>query len=365
VKKSPLPESVSGWKWERCRVKAERRISVTEHEARGHTVPAAWDVGQHTHDRGAESKGRYDQDGQTMIEWADCPGCDKCSKTDGLILRRGNGRPTRAWERFLVFAKAPGAYFDSEAVREPYIYAEHHAKYTTKSSGKTYHNKNAGNLAGNNDGLRGLLNEPNPAGRNLKDWQFWPTTGGVGGLQHFAAYPLGLPDLAIRAGTSERGVCGTCGAPWARVVETRRGTPPAERGGKNYGANAQGTSSSSALRRVGGNDWYEYAGQSETLGWRATCSCTPIAPPIASTVLDPFVGSGTTLIAADRLGRSAIGIDVQPTYIDLAAGRARRDAPLFADVEVERQAEAASKHRDLFSVLDKQMDAEAEAAGGS
>jgi hypothetical protein len=50
---------------------------------------------------------------------------------------------------------------------------------------------------------------------------------------------------------------------------------------------------------------------------------------VPATVLDCFVGSGTTLIAADRLGRSAIGIDVQPTYIDLAAGRARRDAPLF------------------------------------
>jgi hypothetical protein len=69
--------------------------------------------------------------------------------------------------------------------------------------------------------------------------------------------------------------------------------------------------------------------------------------------LDPFAGAGTTLIAADRLGRDAIGIDVQPTYIDLAAGRARRDAPLFATVEVERQAEAALNQRDLFSVLDE------------
>jgi 2-polyprenyl-3-methyl-5-hydroxy-6-metoxy-1,4-benzoquinol methylase len=83
---------------------------------------------------------------------------------------------------------------------------------------------------------------------------------------------------------------------------------------------------------------------------------------VPATVLDCFVGSGTTLIAADRLGRSAIGIDVQPTYIDLAAGRARRDAPLFATVEVERQAEAAAKQRDLFSVLDE-MQGTQEAAG--
>jgi hypothetical protein len=44
----------------------------------------------------------------------------------------------------------------------------------------------------------------------------------------------------------------------------------------------------------------------------------------------------------------------------LAARRARRDAPLFATVEVERQAEAASKQRDLFSVL---AEAEGDVAG--
>jgi hypothetical protein len=85
--------------------------------------------------------------------------------------------------------------------------------------------------------------------------------------------------------------------------------------------------------------------------WRPTCPCGHDAPVIPATVLDPFVGAGTTLVAADRLGRDAIGIDVQPTYIDLAAGRTRRDAPLFATVEVERQ--AASKQGDLFSVLDE------------
>lgn len=35
------------------------------------------------------------------------------------------------------------------------------------------------------------------------------------------------------------------------------------------------------------------------------------------TVLDPFMGSGTTLRVAKRLGRSAVGIDIQPEYVEL------------------------------------------------
>jgi len=42
---------------------------------------------------------------------------------------------------------------------------------------------------------------------------------------------------------------------------------------------------------------------------------------VGDTVLDPFVGSGTTLRAAIELGRNAIGVDIEPTYIDMAAKR--------------------------------------------
>ena len=38
-------------------------------------------------------------------------------------------------------------------------------------------------------------------------------------------------------------------------------------------------------------------------------------------VLDPFVGSGTTCLAARRCGRESIGIDVNPAYIDIARKR--------------------------------------------
>ena len=39
------------------------------------------------------------------------------------------------------------------------------------------------------------------------------------------------------------------------------------------------------------------------------------------TILDPFMGSGTTLVACQRLGRSGTGIELDPDYFDIACRR--------------------------------------------
>jgi len=41
----------------------------------------------------------------------------------------------------------------------------------------------------------------------------------------------------------------------------------------------------------------------------------------ASTILDPFMGSGTTGVAAIKLGRKFIGIEIEPKYFDIACRR--------------------------------------------
>jgi DNA modification methylase len=46
-------------------------------------------------------------------------------------------------------------------------------------------------------------------------------------------------------------------------------------------------------------------------------------------VLDPFVGSGTTLVAATDLNRNAVGFDLQPRYISLCETRLREQTNLF------------------------------------
>lgn len=54
--------------------------------------------------------------------------------------------------------------------------------------------------------------------------------------------------------------------------------------------------------------------------------------PNAKTILDPFMGSGTTLVACQKMGRAGTGIELDPDYFDIACRRvdeASRQADMF------------------------------------
>lgn len=62
-------------------------------------------------------------------------------------------------------------------------------------------------------------------------------------------------------------------------------------------------------------------------------TCLKAGCPIGGTVLDPFLGAGTTAMVADRLGRNCIGIELNPSYAEMARKRIEGDGGMFASVE--------------------------------
>lgn len=62
--------------------------------------------------------------------------------------------------------------------------------------------------------------------------------------------------------------------------------------------------------------------------------CILAGSPKGGVVLDPFAGSGTTGMVALRHGRSFIGVELNPTYCEMARRRITEDAPLLNEEEL-------------------------------
>jgi len=148
-------------------------------------------------------------------------------------------------------------------------------------------------------------------------------------ISHFATFPTKLVEPCILAGTSEKGCCRLCGAPWIRVMESYdTGRTQKMADGWDTGAGGHGT-----VHREG-----RQAGQAgqavmghRHAGWDATCECD--AEVVPCTVLDPFSGSGTTGVVSLRNHRDYIGVELNPEYAEMSRRRIQRDNPMF-NVEV-------------------------------
>ena len=145
---------------------------------------------------------------------------------------------------------------------------------------------------------------------------------------HFATFPPELPEICIKAGTSARGVCPDCGAPWTR--EVNKTFVPQQDVNQDDGVRGAGEQKPMDAS----NGWEGFprgSNQTETIGWRQSCQCAAHRP-IPAVVLDPFGGAGTTGLVADRLQRDAILIELNPAYAEMARKRIQGDAPLLSEV---------------------------------
>jgi DNA modification methylase len=56
---------------------------------------------------------------------------------------------------------------------------------------------------------------------------------------------------------------------------------------------------------------------------------------VGDTVLDPFLGSGTTIKVALKLKRNAIGYEINEAFLPIIKQKIGEDSPLFSDVKIE------------------------------
>lgn len=199
-------------------------------------------------------------------------------------------RPTKAHEYLFLLAKSERYFYDADAIREPHTYGDHarhtHGDYI--APGQPAH-RNL-HLAGDGYGAAGATARPWPAG--------WATGADHSAVGHNTPERRGKTARAPHAG--------------GRRQAPEPGEPNAFHA---LGRNARTVWTIATQPFPGAH----FATFPEALVQR----CVLAGAPEGATVLDPFVGSGTTAMVAARLGRNAIGIDLNDSYIRMAEARVR------------------------------------------
>ena len=226
-----------------------------------------------------------------------------------IIWAKGNpmpeavtDRPTKAHEYIFLLTKSPSYFYDHEAVKEEAL--------CDRKRGPALHP----DLKSTNGNAGLSRRELEPTRNRRSSWHI--NTKPYKGA-HFATFPEELPEVCIRAGTSEKGACPACGAPWKRVMgrvgeREANGVAPENHSGGTRAKAPTGSGGGNVLASV----------PKQHLGWEPTCGC-PEHDPVPCIVLDPFAGSGTTLAVAKYLRRDYLGCELNPEYHKIIDERLR------------------------------------------
>ncbi|HEY2416428.1 MAG TPA: DNA methyltransferase [Steroidobacteraceae bacterium] len=247
-----------------------------------------------------------------------------------------------------LLTKRARYFYDADAVRE-------------EPTGRTDPIRSFGHVPERNDNGHTFALDA-MKGRNLRN--VWTIATHAYPNAHFATFAPELAERCIRAGTSERGCCAQCGAPWVRTTKATGGIL-----GKSWHDHSADAAKGNAGVWVGQPAVEPY--QRTTIAWSPSCKCQANydcsglgcghQPCICigvkpCTVLDCFSGAGTALLVADRLQRHAIGIDLNPAYLDMSTARIREDLPLFVDIattEALQQVDEQREHQlEMFQAVE-------------
>jgi len=162
-------------------------------------------------------------------------------------------RPTKSHEYLFLLTKSANYFYDAEAIKEPAINAGRVVGYDGSQ-------KNCETIGDPRFATRITSDRTVGDGRNKRT--VWTVATSPYSEAHFATFPPDLIKPCIMAGTSAKGCCAKCGAPWERVVE---------REFQSDGKSAKrGTSRDvNDHRDTFGDDHGTW--KTETLGWQPTC----------------------------------------------------------------------------------------------
>ena len=232
-------------------------------------------------------------------------------------------RCTKSHEYIFLLSKQPKYFYDLDAIREPVKEASIQRSKTSWNTERPSTKTVGGAFSLDEMGERFV----NPDGRNKRS--VWTVTTKSFKDAHFATFPTDLIEPCVKAGCPEM-VCVDCGTPYEREVDVKRvKRSELDKSDPRYRPNSY----DGAYGDINGKADAGYSSR-KTVGFKKACSCETDSYT-GGTVLDPFGGSGTTGLVADRLGRDAILTELNPDYIKIAIKRIEGETGLFADVRVD------------------------------